>query len=78
MTLPFHRNHVTFFVSGFPVFAVLLLLLAEAAAEVEVAVVVGVSPGAEEEGGSGGVAVALARRLCSSPALQGEGEEAME
>ena len=77
MTLPFHRNHVTFFVSGFPAFAVLLLLLAEAAAAVEVAVVVAASPGAEE-GGSGGVAVALARRLCSSPALQGEGEEAME
>ena len=60
------RIFVTFFDSGFPDFVVLPLLLeVEAAA----AAVLAVAAGADV-GGNGGVAVAFARRLWSSPALQ--------
>ena len=66
------RILVTFFDSGLPVFVLLpLLFAAEAAAA---AAVFAVDPGAED-GGSGGVAVAFARRLWSSPALQSDAAE---
>ena len=48
-----------------------LLFAAEAAAAAAGAAVFAVAPGAED-GGSGGVAVAFARRLWSSPALQSD------